>query len=384
MTDANISNIVCESNNNMYSEEIYVREESELATLYAAEGLLTGVIAACVPFIPASNLFVAVGTVIGERLLYPSTIGISILIGCLGHWHSTLHSKRPYRLKILIILLLVLYSYLSILRVDDWKSRDSLYLSDSRKYSGSAKVMHTVGSVHHSRGEYLIALQWYERSLSVFDDNALTDYCIAHVYISLRHINKAYERFNKIIRGHWNGFGEFNRWLILVDYGYIQALLGNLEYGKSLLREGLSLMSDCAYGQNTLAWIYYLNGEYQLSINSLQIGMKIGKVDERVKLMSNIAAVCITSGELYLAGEILKEALELEGGKMSVHLYHNLKVLDLLTQESVDCPPQTLCRPMDIHPAEIYTWKGSLEALTQHTHTLPNGPWFTLFYSHSP
>lgn len=65
----------------------------------------------------------------------------------------------------------------------------------------------------------------YNISLSLHDDNALTDYCIAQVYIETSRFELALPRFEKIMKGHGIGFAGYNTFALFVDYGFTLVIL---------------------------------------------------------------------------------------------------------------------------------------------------------------
>ncbi|KAF4752634.1 Protein O-mannosyl-transferase tmtc4, partial [Perkinsus olseni] len=130
------------------------------------------------PFIPASNLFFVVGTVVGERLLYISTIGFALGLALIS---SSAFSRR--KVPSFIKCLLVGYIMLSIRRTQHWRSRVSLFGQDAVMWPGSAKTLHQFATTLHRADRLEEARELYLASLSIFDDNALTDYCVAQIDI---------------------------------------------------------------------------------------------------------------------------------------------------------------------------------------------------------
>ena len=206
--------------------------------------LILGIALALLPFLPASNLLFTVGTVIGERLLYISSIGWAVVVA------SLMTSRKRC---LIAIILLCLNFYNCTHRVHIWRSRVSLFGEDAKHFSRSAKTLHQFATVLHKTGHLSEALQLYESSLSVFDDNALTDYCIAQIHAERDEFEKAYSRFVKIANGHGIGFGGFNRFLFLVDFGYTCVALGRYDEAIPLLQEGLDLNLDVPHALNAMA-----------------------------------------------------------------------------------------------------------------------------------
>lgn len=85
--------------------------------------LLMGLGLVAVPFVPMSNLLFLVGTTIGERLLYPLTVGAAFLAAALG--------AQCRGGKALAIPLLAVYVVNSNIRMTHWASPAVLFMKES-------------------------------------------------------------------------------------------------------------------------------------------------------------------------------------------------------------------------------------------------------------
>ena len=101
------------------------------------------------PFIPASNLFIPVGFVVAERVLYLPSMGFCLLITygvyCmlkLSENRSCIRQFLKFLGKAGLILLLVAHSAKTVQRNRDWYSKLSLYTSAAKKYPTN---VHLVG-----------------------------------------------------------------------------------------------------------------------------------------------------------------------------------------------------------------------------------------------
>lgn len=124
----------------------------------------------------------------------------------------------------LTIWLLVFLVNINI-RVGHWENREILFGVDTHYWPKSLKSHHQLGTVYHRMNRWEEALYHYNTSLTLHDDNALTDYCIAQVYIETSQFDLALPRFEKILKGtHWSKFcqldstgGVEQRWCGLLD-----------------------------------------------------------------------------------------------------------------------------------------------------------------------
>ena len=182
------------------------------------------------PFVPASNFFLYVGTLIGERLLYLPSAGFCCLLPLVldffvhrhslilhadercnndernveaKEWHCqvvTAGTKRQVikqRIAVAtIVVLTAYYSYGTYVRNNDWASEEKLFLSAMRVCPTSAKVqqvssidssdevdcthplLQNVGILYRRYGYYARAVECFQRSLDIWPA-----YCETHQWI---------------------------------------------------------------------------------------------------------------------------------------------------------------------------------------------------------
>lgn len=259
-----------------------------------------------IPFVPASNLFFLVGTTVGERLLYPCTVGGALLAASLaaapvraGKSSSGASGVRLWHCA--ATALLPLYVYNSNVRMHHWRGPSSLFETDALHWSRSAKVLHSKASELQARGDLEPALETYLRSLEVFDDQAITDYCIARILINLERYDEARERFTKILNGHGIGFHDGNDFLWMTDLGYLLVRMGSPQEGAHYLQEGLKRMPYSCFGWNALAVAQAHMNQLQEAVQSLGTGLQCDP--DSASMWNNLAVV-------YAYGNMAQQALE--------------------------------------------------------------------------
>ncbi|CAD7974731.1 unnamed protein product [Amoebophrya sp. A25] len=315
------------------------------------DGIVTDLFAAgivVVPFVPASNLFFLVGTTIGERLLYPCSVGSCLLIDRLiadnmivqplrriftteidvDRWlccatrrrrigSSTALSKdtagltgaaepvssvartgsqgvcsltatshltdlrRVSLMQVLKILYLAYYMYVAYVRTTHWRNKETLFEQDakaSRWQPRSAKILHQYAVLLQAKGDHDRALEYYQKALNVFDDNAMSDYCMARIWLEKGDCQKGLQIFIKINDGHGIGFGDHNQFLLNNDFGYALACVAAYQEARPILEEALQLLHpNFAYVYNSLALSIFHTapGELQRVVDLLQTGISL-------------------------------------------------------------------------------------------------------------
>ncbi|KAF4672519.1 transmembrane and tetratricopeptide repeat containing 1 [Perkinsus chesapeaki] len=170
---------------------------------------------------------------------------------------------------------------------------------DAVNWPRSAKTLHQFATTLHRADHLEEARELYLASLSIFDDNALTDYCIAQIDIETNRFNEAHDRFLKILAGHGIGFGSFNRFLIMVDFGF--TLTAMRKYHIPVLKEGLTLNEDVPHALNALGICYLQLGDIAKGVEAFRRGIHYDP--ENPWLWSNLAAALLIGEGADSAGE---------------------------------------------------------------------------------
>jgi len=277
-----------------------------------------------IPFIPASNLFFLVGTTVGERLLYPCTVGWIALVAAIGA-RSGRGGRRACGAMAMAaaVSLLGVYSWNSSVRMRHWRSTGELFETDALHWSRSVKVMHSKASELQARDDLEGALTHYLKSLEIFDDQAITDYCIARILINLGRYQEAYTRFDKILTGHGIGFHDGNDFLWMTDLGYLLVQMNTNEQGAHYLNEGLRRMPYSCYGWNALGVSHLRRSQIEQAVEALMTGVECDA--QSASLWSNLAVAYAVGGAGPQAAEALQRAVAIDPTRPAVA--HNVRVL---------------------------------------------------------
>lgn len=298
--------------------------------------MLLGIQNAIVPFVPASNLFFTVGVTVGERLLYPSTVGAAIGIASLGTTldvsasgkHKTSSVYRRWGPCVLGYALLAVYLSRCGTRVHQWRSSAALFAADAAAWPRSLKAQHQLATVYHAQGRYAEALKHYNASLSILDDNALTDHCIAQIYIETGEYQKALERFEKIMSGHGVGLSAHNLYSLYIDYGFTLVTLKRFDEALPLLDQGLKRNLAVPHGLNALGFAHVHSQGLQEAQDAFAKGLDYDP--ENGQIWNNLAVVWMLAGAYQQAAQGMEKALLLEPDNPSF-IYNAMLLRDAAT-----------------------------------------------------
>lgn len=127
-----------------------------------------------VPLSLVSNIVFPIGTFMGERFVFMSSVGFTMGLAFLL---SFLHHRFPGLIRILILVILLLYSYKTLTRNMDWKNDYTLILHDAKISTQSAKINNAVGGVLLDE-------------IKTLKDSAKIR---SHILTAKKHLNKAIE-----------------------------------------------------------------------------------------------------------------------------------------------------------------------------------------------
>ncbi|KAH1011700.1 hypothetical protein HUJ04_001017 [Dendroctonus ponderosae] len=130
--------------------------------------LVLGLLLLVLPFLPASNLFVTVGFVIAERVLYIPSLG-SILLTVYGVqllW--TNYSRHRQTILGLVILILISSILRTIVRNKDWKSRETLLRAGLQTLPHNAKMHYNYANFLRDSSRHELARSHYYTALKLW------------------------------------------------------------------------------------------------------------------------------------------------------------------------------------------------------------------------
>ncbi|XP_059608206.1 protein O-mannosyl-transferase TMTC1-like [Phlebotomus argentipes] len=130
--------------------------------------LVLGFLLLTLPFLPASNIVITVGFVVAERILYIPSLGSTLLVvyGVQVLWQRLPRCRRV--IMGMCIILTLSGSAKTIIRNEDWLSRESLLRSGLSVLPHNAKMHYNFGNFLRDSSQPDLAMVHYERALSLW------------------------------------------------------------------------------------------------------------------------------------------------------------------------------------------------------------------------
>ncbi len=153
-----------------------------------------------------SNLFVTIGTIFAERLMYLPSLGICLLFAVVGvRIISAMKKNERYdkfnpALYATIGIIVVLFSVRTFIRNYDWKDNFTLYSRTAEASPKSARAHGNLGLALADRGRYDEALKEFRHFVSLYPDVEKIHINIAKIYVEQRKHNEAEQEYREAIR----------------------------------------------------------------------------------------------------------------------------------------------------------------------------------------
>ena len=133
--------------------------------------LIYSLVLLIVPFIPSSNIFLRVGFVLAERVLYLPSIGLCICIP-FGFVLLLNKFKIPRIFSLSIFMIVILFSLKTYQRNRVWLSRESLFVSGIRDMPNNAKMHYNYANFLRDNSRSSEAISHYRQAVGLWPSHA--------------------------------------------------------------------------------------------------------------------------------------------------------------------------------------------------------------------
>ena len=158
-----------------------------------------GILLLFLTLIPFSNVFFTIGTIRAERLLYSPSLGIAIAMSAVLIETARRSSLGRITAAALSILILVIFSFITVVRSLDWQNAFLLNLRDLDKSPENSSMNRVVGDFYRVKGKCDTAQNYFQRALSIYPDNQRALGSLANCAYTLGDFDTAVSSLRRII-----------------------------------------------------------------------------------------------------------------------------------------------------------------------------------------
>jgi len=158
-----------------------------------------GAITFLIPYLMISNLIFSIGTVMGERLMYFSSLGFVIIIAFLIN--RLLESSRNFRYAgyAIIILIVSLFSARIVIRNRDWKDTPTLFYATLKEAPNSLITRTAIAGIDIRNNKWADAKEQLEIAKNIYADNSHLQNLLGVVAENDGELREAEERYKRSI-----------------------------------------------------------------------------------------------------------------------------------------------------------------------------------------
>ena len=152
-----------------------------------------------IAILPASNILVAINSVIYEHFLYMPMIGITLVVAYLSLESAQKHKMVPTLLKVFAVIVMI-FCAVNIHRNLDWRTSIGFYEQLVTYRPDDYRVILNLGMEYANKGIHDKALVNYRKAIALDPQNPVAYHDIAGTYRDTGHIQLALENFQKAIK----------------------------------------------------------------------------------------------------------------------------------------------------------------------------------------
>jgi protein O-mannosyl-transferase len=230
-----------------------------------------------------ANLVVFVASNMSERFLYTPSLGFCILLYFLLE-----KVFKTGRVKYLILsVILILYSYKTITRADDWKDNLTLFTSGIKDSPKSAKThlayaseLSNIAKTKDSAtavGLYRNAIEEFKIGLAIYPDDPDGWFNLGFAHFYLKHYDEALKAEQRAIDSDPRYAKAYN------NIGVIKAMRGELKEALPNFEKAASIDTNYADAFGNAARCYSLLGDYKKASLFFDRAVKLDPFDENMQ-----------------------------------------------------------------------------------------------------
>ncbi len=157
-----------------------------------------GILWFLIGLILTSNLFVAINALVYEHFLYVPMIGIALILCWQGIKYTKAHNLQKTMIKAFILLIAV-YSVLSVKRIFEWRTAIGFYENLLVHSPNSYRVINNLGMEYADTGQHDKAEQIYLKAIALDSKNPVAYHNIGGTYRDTGRTDLALQAFLKAV-----------------------------------------------------------------------------------------------------------------------------------------------------------------------------------------
>lgn len=224
-------------------------------------------------FSVVSNVFVTIGTIMGERLVYLPSVGFCLAAALvvrrvLSRWLEPRLALRAFAAVFAVAV--ALNGVRTVIRNPDWTDSRVLFLKDWKVVPESSKAMNNAAAMYFGQGEHEKAIAFFRRAIEIEPHYWMPYRTAAFTYTAMGKDLEAMEMYDLALRYGGGDPRLFNNLgFILVDHEI------DVERGVRLLEEAVAARPKNYEFLDSLGWGYFKQGRLEEARDTLRRSLEL-------------------------------------------------------------------------------------------------------------
>lgn len=217
-----------------------------------------------------------VAWIVAERYIYLGSIGLFVVVGMGIEKAGRIlkEKKAPYIILGAIILAL---SARTIIRNNDWKNQDTLWLAAARTSPSSPQNHNNLGDLYARRGDFLKAEEEFKKAIALLPNYGDAYHNLANTYLQMNKLDLALAHYQKALELNPN------LWQSHQNMAAIYAKVNQLNKTEEHLKKAIAINSQNPILHLNLGFIYQTQGKSEEAKNEWEATLKIDPANEEAK-----------------------------------------------------------------------------------------------------
>jgi len=283
-------------------------------TRYTIFGLAAAIF--LLPYLLVSNFVLTIGTIMGERLIYFSSLGFVLALAYLLYLLEVKYKVWPEVPWIILAVIVLLFSVRTVVRNEDWLSNDNLYavnlkahpegfltqlywattylaennnaegekhLAEAQKiYPNNPKLIIVKGNVAERTGNPALAEKYYKE--------AIKDYSLSiEAYSDLGHLYFGQQRYKEAADSLLKSISLYPAPSEITYYARTEMALKNPDKGIEVIHKYFGDNPKSIEVITALGYSYFVKGDYKNALIYLEKSKQLGNVNQEIESMMTTA-----------------------------------------------------------------------------------------------
>ncbi|MFC1490733.1 hypothetical protein ACFL6K_05945 [Candidatus Latescibacterota bacterium] len=237
------------------------------------------------PYLIVSNIFIPIGTIMGERLMYLPSVGYALMLGTI-----LTYLFERWKFSIIIILVILFgYSTVTLSRNAVWYDDLTLTQNDYKPDSNNVKMIYKMGYQYAIRKHYDLAESLFTKSLNIYPEFTESLSSLGKLFYDQKQFEKSLSYYAQAKQISPNDPE------MIFDFVAVLTNMRRFDEAESELNNSLKSLPDSQLLYRCMGNLKYEIGDYYSAIGNYEKSLELGG-DKRL-LIQNIAASYFLYGD---------------------------------------------------------------------------------------